>query len=84
MDNLLNPHADAVENYGVIASMEQRIDDLTKKYRENMLQHIQKGTCSGEGSILYSEILRCIRLRRNKNGTIYSICFTCSWLCNAC
>jgi len=57
MDNLLNPHADAVENYGVIASMEQRIDDLTKKYRENMLQRIQKGTCSGEGSILYSEML---------------------------
>ncbi len=57
MENLLNPHADAVENYGVIASMEQRVDDLTKKYRENMLQRIQKGTCSGEGSILYSEML---------------------------
>lgn len=57
MEHLLNPDADAVENYGVIASMEQRIDDMTKKYRENMLQRIQKGTCSGEGSILYSEML---------------------------
>jgi phosphate:Na+ symporter len=57
MEHLLNPAADAVENYGVIASMEQRIDDMTKKYRENMLQRIQKGTCSGEGSILYSEML---------------------------
>ncbi len=57
MELLLNPEADAVKNYGVIASMEQRIDDMTKKYRENMLQRIQKGTCSGEGSILYSEML---------------------------
>lgn len=57
MNYLLNPEADAVKNYGVIASMEQRIDDMTKKYRENMLHRIQKGTCSDEGSILYSEML---------------------------
>lgn len=57
MEHLLNPEADAVKNYGVIATMEQKIDDLTKKYRENMLQRIQKGTCSDEGSILYSEML---------------------------
>ncbi len=57
MDLLLNPNADAVANYGVIASMEQRIDDMTKQYRENMLHRISKGTCTDEGSILYSEML---------------------------
>ncbi|MBQ4058696.1 MAG: Na/Pi cotransporter family protein [Lachnospiraceae bacterium] len=57
MEHLLNPEADAVESYGVIASMEQKIDDMTKQYRENMLERISKGTCTDEGSILYSEML---------------------------
>lgn len=57
MDHLLNPEADAVESYGLIASMEQKIDDMTKQFRENMLQRISKGTCTDEGSILYSEML---------------------------
>lgn len=57
MDHLLNPEADAVENHGLIASMEQKIDDMTKQFRENMLQRISKGTCTDEGSILYSEML---------------------------
>ena len=37
--------------------MEQRIDDLTVLYRNNMFARIQKGTCSDEGSILFSEML---------------------------
>ncbi len=57
MEHLLNPDADALENYGVIASMEQKIDDMTKQFRENMLNRISKGTCTDEGSILYSEML---------------------------
>lgn len=57
MDHLLNPEVDALESYGVIASMEQKIDDMTKQYRENMLERISKGTCTDEGSILYSEML---------------------------
>ena len=57
MDHLLNPEVDALESYGVIASMEQKIDDMTKQHRENMLQRISKGTCTDEGSILYSEML---------------------------
>ena len=40
-----------------IACMEQKIDDLTSQYRNNMFVRIQKGTCSDEGSILFSEML---------------------------
>ena len=37
--------------------MEQHIDDMTKEYRDNMFERIQNGTCSDEGSILFSEML---------------------------
>ena len=40
-----------------IACMEQKIDDLTSQYRNNMFIRIQKGTCTDEGSILFSEML---------------------------
>ena len=37
--------------------MEQKIDDMTSEYRSNMFSRIQKGICSDEGSILFSEML---------------------------
>ena len=37
--------------------MEQKIDDLTEEYRNRMFKRIQKGACSDEGSILFSEML---------------------------
>ena len=37
--------------------MEQKIDDVTEAYRNNMFGRIQKGACSDEGSILFSEML---------------------------
>ena len=40
-----------------IASMEQRIDDMTIAFRNNMYERIQEGKCSDEGSILFSEML---------------------------
>ncbi|MGN0165316.1 MAG: Na/Pi cotransporter family protein [Lachnospiraceae bacterium] len=48
---------DIVSWHARIACMEQKIDDITKEYRENMFKRIQIGTCSDEGSVLFSEML---------------------------
>ena len=37
--------------------MEQKIDDMTLQFRDNMFNRIQSGKCSDEGSILFSEML---------------------------
>lgn len=54
---LLEDYDDIIKWHAKIACMEQRIDDITAEYRNNMLKRIQKGTCSDEGSILFSEML---------------------------
>ncbi|MBQ9120261.1 MAG: Na/Pi cotransporter family protein [Lachnospiraceae bacterium] len=48
---------DVIDWHEKVACMEQRIDDITEEYRNNMLERIQKGSCSDEGSILFSEML---------------------------
>ena len=48
---------DVIEWHSKVSAMEQRIDDLTSLYRNKMFERIQKGTCSDEGSILFSEML---------------------------
>lgn len=57
MEHLLCPEADTLEEFGIIASLEQKIDDMTNEYRANMLTRIQNGICTDEGSILFSEML---------------------------
>lgn len=54
---LLEEYDDVVAWHGRIAAMEQKIDDVTKEYRNNMYARIQQGTCTDEGSILFSEML---------------------------
>jgi phosphate:Na+ symporter len=36
---------------------EQQSDDMTKEYRQNQIARMQEGVCSGEGCIIYSEML---------------------------
>ena len=48
---------DMISWHARVAGMEQRIDDITTQYRNNMFARIQQGTCSDEGSILFSEML---------------------------
>ena len=48
---------DVIRWHEKIACMEQKIDDLTEEYRNSMFERIQKGSCSDEGSILFSEML---------------------------
>lgn len=57
LDLLLNVNDDVIDWHGSIAAMEQKIDDMTKSYRNNTFDRMQKGSCSDEGSILYSEML---------------------------
>ena len=54
---LLNRQEDVIKWHEHIAAMEQKIDDLTEQYRNNMYERIQRGVCSDEGSILFSEML---------------------------
>lgn len=46
-----------VESLTKIAGVEQKIDDMTERYRQNQIDRMRHGSCSDEASILYSEIL---------------------------
>ena len=37
--------------------IEQRIDDITLKFRQNQIDRMREGNCNVESSILYSEML---------------------------
>ncbi len=54
---LQEEYKDVIAWHTKVACMEQRIDDVTKDFRNNMYDRIKKGTCSDEGSILFSEML---------------------------
>lgn len=56
-DNLFEESEDMVAWHTKIACMEQKIDDITREYRNNMFLRLQEGICSDEGSILFSEML---------------------------
>lgn len=51
-----NP-TDWIEWHEKVSCMEQKIDDMTIEYRNNMYQRIKEGICTDEGSILFAEIL---------------------------
>ncbi|MCI5918227.1 MAG: Na/Pi cotransporter family protein [Roseburia sp.] len=55
--SLLKKPADYVSWHEKIACMEQKMDDMTIQYRDNMYQRIHTGDCSDDGSILFSEML---------------------------
>lgn len=54
---LIEKPTDVVRWHEKVACMEQKIDDVTVMYRNNMYDRIQQGLCSDEGSILFSEML---------------------------
>lgn len=57
MQLLLSTPTDVINWHGKIAALEQRIDDMTREYRGNMFDRLQKRTCSDEGSVFFSEML---------------------------
>lgn len=46
-----------VSGLSEIAALEQKIDDMTDLFRQNQFKRMQKGICSDEACILYSEML---------------------------
>ncbi len=38
-------------------AIEQKIDDMTREFRSNQMARLQKGSCSGEACVIYSELL---------------------------
>lgn len=54
---LLEKDEDVIGLHEKVACMEQKMDDVTALYRNNMFARIQAGVCSDEGSVLFSEML---------------------------
>ncbi len=54
---LLNENMEALDELSRVSALEQKMDDMTEDYRNRMMHQIQEGTASGEGSVLYTEML---------------------------
>ena len=57
LECLLNRDIQILEKHEKVVMLEQKIDDMTEGFRNEMLVRIQKGVCSDEGSIYFSEML---------------------------
>ncbi len=54
---LLNENMEALDELSRVSALEQKMDDMTEDYRNRMMHRIQEGMASGEGSVLYTEML---------------------------
>ena len=54
---LFSEDAGSLNVHEKVSALEQKIDDMTETFRNEMLSRIQQGICSDEGSILFSEML---------------------------
>lgn len=54
---LLNENMEVLDELSRVSALEQKMDDMTEDYRNRMMHRIQEGTASGEGSVLYTEML---------------------------
>ena len=57
MGMVLQRTGDSAEWLAQIGAMEQKIDDMTRAYRQQHLDRMHQGKCSEEACILYSELL---------------------------
>ena len=57
LDLLGNLQGISVERLSQVAAAEQKIDDMTLRYRQNQMDRIRDGLCSNEACVLYSEML---------------------------
>lgn len=56
-ENMMDNPSDIAFWNKKIAGIEQKIDDMTEDFRENMYARIRAGKCTDEGGILFSEML---------------------------
>ena len=47
----------STERLNELNAIEEEFDGMTEAYRQNQLERLQSGKCSGEACILYSEML---------------------------
>lgn len=57
IDRVLEKDEDMKKWLADIVAMEQKIDDMTKNYREHHLNRMRQGRCTEEACVLYSELL---------------------------
>lgn len=57
MDRLAESDACPTNLLSTIDAMEQRIDDMTAKFRSNQIERMKSGDCSGEASVLFTSLL---------------------------
>ncbi len=57
IDKVMQRPDDIAQWLSEIAAAEQKIDDMTKTYREQHLERMRQGKCSEEACVLYSELL---------------------------
>ena len=57
LDTLSTMKLNDEQSMSAIERIEQAIDDMTEDYRRRQLERMQRGTCSEEGCIIYSELL---------------------------
>jgi phosphate:Na+ symporter len=53
----INLEEDKSAWFSKVENLEERIDDMTERYRERHLERMRQGECSEEACILYSELL---------------------------
>ena len=57
LETLFMQQGEVISGLTQVAALEQKIDDMTASYRNNMINRMKTGECSQEGCILYSEML---------------------------
>ncbi len=57
LDALSAPDTTPVKLLTDVETLEQRIDDMTDTFRQNQIERMKSGACSGEACILFSELL---------------------------
>ncbi|MEG1857841.1 MAG: Na/Pi cotransporter family protein [Pseudoflavonifractor sp.] len=57
LDELWDADISPVKLLTDVENMEQQFDDMTLAFRQNQIDRMKSGTCSGEACILYSELL---------------------------
>ena len=56
-DVIFEETGDVVDWHKRVANFEQKIDDMTVEFRDNMYTRMQQGICDGESHILFSEMV---------------------------
>ena len=58
LDDLQGPDSeDSLRLLEKIAQTEQQMDDMTLRFRQNQMERMRSGACSGEACVIYSEML---------------------------